>query len=70
MEKAFKIIGLDNRVLETYCEIYWSLRRRGELIPDVDLLIAATAMAYNLTLETKDIHFQRLKPLGLKVKFL
>jgi hypothetical protein len=32
------------------------------LIPDADLLIAATAIAYNVALETKDEHFQRLKP--------
>ena len=31
-------------------------------------LIAALAISHNLTLETNDEHFQRLKPLGLKTK--
>jgi predicted nucleic acid-binding protein len=30
-------------------------------------LIAATAIAQDLTLETKDAHFARLKSLGLKL---
>ena len=36
-------------------------------MPDADLLIAATAIAHDLTLETKDAHFVRLKSLGLKL---
>jgi len=40
----------------------------GATLPEADFLIAASAMAHNLTLETNDEHFQRLKLVGLKLK--
>jgi tRNA(fMet)-specific endonuclease VapC len=42
------------------------LSRRGQLAPDLDLLIAATAMHYDLTLLTRNVrHFARIPGLGL-----
>jgi predicted nucleic acid-binding protein len=67
LEESFNLVNIDNKTIETYCTLYHKLREEGILIPDADLLIAATAITYNLTLETKDEHFQRLKPLGLKL---
>ena len=66
LEESFAVLNIDNRIIETYCSLYDKLRA-GNLIPDADLLIAATAVAYSLPLETKDTHFQRLKPLGLNL---
>jgi len=68
LETSFEVLSIDNRVILKYCELYTLLRQKGELIPDADLLIAATAMANNLVLTTKDEHFERLKELGLKVE--
>jgi predicted nucleic acid-binding protein len=51
-----------------YCKLYDEVRGRGEMIPDADLLIAASAISHNLTLRTRDEHFVRLEPLGLKVE--
>jgi tRNA(fMet)-specific endonuclease VapC len=68
LEESFNPLNIDNKTIETYCTLYCKLREAGTLIPDADLLIAATAIAYNMELETKDEHFQRLKPLGLKLK--
>lgn len=68
LEESFSILNLDNSIIETYCDIYSNLKQEGNLLPDADLLIAATAIAHNLTLETSDEHFRRLKPLGLKLK--
>jgi predicted nucleic acid-binding protein len=68
LEESFTLLNIDNKTIETYCTLYNELKERGMLIPDADLLIAATTIAYNMTLETKDEHFQRLKPLGLKLK--
>ncbi len=68
LEESFSVVNIDNNVIETYCDIYCKLKSEGAQLPDADLLIAASAMAHNLTLETNDEHFQRLKPLGLKVK--
>ncbi len=42
------------------------LRRQGNMIPDMDLLIAATALNYDLTLMTRNIrHFARIPDLRL-----
>jgi len=68
LEESFSVLNLDNSIIEAYCDIYCKLKKEGTPLPDADLLIAATAMAHNLTLETNDEHFQRLKPLGLKMK--
>ena len=64
LEEAFKVLTLDNKVIETYGK----LKEESETIPDADLLIAATAISHNTTLKTEDKHFQRLKNLGLKLE--
>lgn len=68
LEESFSVVNLDNSTIETYCDIYCKLKKEGNPLSDADLLIAALAMAHNLTLETNDEHFQRLKPLGLKTR--
>jgi predicted nucleic acid-binding protein len=68
LEESFAVLNIDNKIIETYCDLYCKLRKDGKSLPDADLLIAATAMAYNLALETNDKHFQRLAPFGLKLK--
>jgi len=68
LEKAFNILNIDNDVVLKYCELYTALKKQGQLIPDADLLIAATAIANNLTLVTKDKDFERLKKQGLKLE--
>ena len=67
LEESFTLLNIDNKTIETYCILYQQLRADGSLIPDADLLIAATAIAHNLALETNDQHFQRLKSLGLQL---
>ena len=67
LEESFNLLNLDNEVIETYCNLYHKLKEEGTLIPDADLLIAATAMSHNITLKTKDEHFERLRHLGLKL---
>lgn len=67
LEESFIVINLDDSIIEVYCRIYRRLKVEGNLLPDADLVIAATAIAHDLTLETKDTHFLRLKPLGLKL---
>jgi Predicted nucleic acid-binding protein, contains PIN domain len=67
LEESFTVLNLDNSIIETYCKIYRKLKQEGNLLPDADQLIAATAIAHDLTLETKDAHFARLKSLGLKL---
>jgi predicted nucleic acid-binding protein len=67
LKESYAILSLDEAIVETYCRIYRTLKQEGNLLPDADLLIASTAIAHNMALETKDNHFQRLKSFGLKV---
>src|SRR5512136_1264485 len=54
LEESFSVINLDNSTIEAYCDLYSRLKNEGTLLPDADLLIAASAMAHNLTLVTND----------------
>ncbi len=68
MEECFTVIELDNQAILKYCELYDSLKREGEPIPDADLLIAATALTHNLKLKSGDKHFEKLRKHGLKLE--
>jgi tRNA(fMet)-specific endonuclease VapC len=62
-----EIIGIDNKkVLDKAATIYAYLRRQGELLPDADILIAATAQSHHLILVTNDHHFYRIGELLLE----
>ncbi|HEY7060730.1 MAG TPA: type II toxin-antitoxin system VapC family toxin [Chloroflexota bacterium] len=59
--RDFQILGLNDQIAERFAETRAFLRRRGLLITDLDLLIAATALHYDLTLLTFNVaHFQRI----------
>ena len=68
LEKSFGVLPLDNDVVTRYCEIYAELKRRGSLLPDADLLIAATAISKGLVLVTMDKGFERLRGMGLRME--
>lgn len=68
LEKAFTIAPLTNDVIECYCELYWYLRENGLLIPDADLIVAATSIVLEAPLATWNVrHFERLKEKGLEL---
>ena len=67
LEESFEVVGLSNEVIEVYCDLYERLKGEGALVPDADLLIAATAMSKNLAVETGDEHFKRLVQFGLRL---
>ena len=67
LEESFNIENLDNAAIETYCDLYRNLKKKGASIPDADLLIAGTAISRNMPLKTRDEHFQRLEEYGLKL---
>jgi predicted nucleic acid-binding protein len=67
LEESFGVLDLDNKAVTTYCALYRGLRDGGEILPDADLLIAATAISRGLSLRTGDVHFERLRSLGLEV---
>lgn len=52
--------------MELFARTRAGLRRQGMLIPDLDLLIAATALSFDLTLLTRNTrHFARIPHLRI-----
>ena len=60
------VLGLDDDIAGLFGEFKAQLRRHGALIDDFDLLIAATAHHYRLTLITHNLeHFHRIRELQI-----
>ena len=63
--QPFRMLTLNDPIMERFAALRADLRRRGQTIPDLDLLAAATALHYDLTVLTSDQHFKRVP--GLKI---
>lgn len=63
--RSFRMVNLSDAIMERFAQIRADLRGRGQTIPDLDLLAAATALHYDLTVLTSDKHFKRVP--GLKL---
>jgi predicted nucleic acid-binding protein len=62
----FPVLPLTVPIMERFAELRAQLRRSGALIPDFDLLIAATALEEDLVLVTRNRrHFTRIPGLQL-----
>lgn len=62
----FRILNLNDQIMEQFAETRALLRRQGNLIPDFDLLVGITAVHYGLTLLTYNVrHFDRIPDLKL-----
>jgi predicted nucleic acid-binding protein len=60
------LLPLNDSIMERFARLRAELCRPGQLIPDLDLLIAATAMHHDLTLLTRNVrHFARIPKLKL-----
>ena len=58
---AFRRIGLDDPVVARFAELRALLRRQGQLIPDLDLIVGATALEHDLTVLTFNVrHLGRI----------
>ena len=61
------ILSIDEEICRRFGQLRGSLRSAGNLIGDFDLLVAATALRYNLTLLTNNRrHLERIKPLRME----
>jgi predicted nucleic acid-binding protein len=62
----FRKLNLSDSIAERFAEIRSFLRRRGGLISDFDIMLAATALEYDLTVLTYNVqHLRRVPELGL-----
>ena len=62
--RPFRILGLNDPIMERFAAIRSLLRSRGQLIPDFDTLLGATALHYDLTVLTFNLrHFSRVPDL-------
>jgi len=60
------VFGLDNEVAKKFGEVRSALKKSGNVIEDMDLLIAATCIAYNQILITHNKkHFLRIPELKI-----
>lgn len=64
--ESFTTLPLDNACMHHFAHIRSTLRRQGQLIPDLDLLIASTSLRHDLILVTANQrHFARIPGLRL-----
>lgn len=62
----FPTLNLNDPIMERFAAIRSTLRRRGELIPDFDIIVGATALHYGLTMLTYNVrHLRRIPDLNL-----
>ena len=59
------IIPIDDAVCMSYAEIKLELKRKGKLIPDNDIWIAACACVHDLSVATFDRHFFEISQIEL-----
>ena len=64
--RVIDVLALNRAILRRFARIRGQLRRQGQLIGDLDILIAATALEHDLTLLTRNRrHFDRIPELKL-----
>jgi tRNA(fMet)-specific endonuclease VapC len=57
------MLGIDRETADVFAEVRSRLRSQGQIIGDHDIWIAATAIRHDLTLLTRDGHFDRITEL-------
>ncbi len=64
--RPFTLLNLDDHTMKQFAALRANLRREGRLIPDLDLLLAATALRHDLTVLTFNIRHLNRVP-GIKL---
>jgi len=60
------VLSVNKAILKRFAQLRGQLRQSGNIIGDFDILIAATALHYDLTLLTQNRrHFSRIPDLKL-----
>jgi len=64
--ELFPVIDIDRSIMDVFAAIKSNLERKGNIIEDMDILIAATALSHNLILVTNNVkHFEKIKDLRM-----
>ncbi len=67
--KFVRVIPLNRSIMRRFAMLQRGLRTTGRMIPDFDLLIAATAVEYDLILVTRNIrHFEHVPGIRLHIE--
>jgi tRNA(fMet)-specific endonuclease VapC len=61
------VLGCDTQTARHYGRIKNELRAKGRPIPENDIWIAAVAQQRDLTVVSRDVHFQEVEALSLEV---
>ncbi|MCL2521214.1 MAG: type II toxin-antitoxin system VapC family toxin [Spirochaetaceae bacterium] len=65
--EQIKIIALDENVMQCYAEVRFALERDGTPVDNMDMMIAASALAHKITLVTNNtVHFSRIPKLVIE----
>jgi tRNA(fMet)-specific endonuclease VapC len=63
----FPVVNVTRSIMETFGDIKADLQKQGNIIDDMDLIIAATAITLNYTLVTNNVkHFSRIHELQIE----
>jgi tRNA(fMet)-specific endonuclease VapC len=64
--RRVQVLSPNRAIMRQFARLRGTLRRRGQTLPDPDILIAATALYHSLTLVTRNLrHFERIPNLQL-----
>lgn len=64
--QKFEVVGVDGETMERFAEIRAFLRRQGQMISDMDIVLAATALRHDMTVLTYNTrHFERVPDLRI-----
>lgn len=63
---GYAVLDVTDPIAATFARVRAGLRKQGNVIPDLDLLIASTALVHDLALLTRNVrHFGRVPGLRL-----
>lgn len=64
--RRVEVLPLTRTIMKRFAQLRGDLRRRGQIIGDPDILIAATALQHGLTLVTRNLrHYRRIPELSI-----
>ncbi len=61
LKEIYLIYPIDEKVAIEYSKLYYELKKKGEIMSDLDLIIASTAKAYSQKLITRDKDFLKVR---------